>query len=124
MNASTLLAFAVLLAPIIFPLVSLLLQRLASNPKLSPTEQAALMGIAHYVVPAVEQTCGLLGGVSKKAEATRIISNILGDMGVSLSPAMIETAIESAVYNLNQLSQQTVKLPAVRPPAPSATPSR
>jgi hypothetical protein len=119
MNSSAILAVALLLAPVLFHLCAFLLARLSKDPKLSPSEQSALLGLSKYVVPAVEQTCGLLSGAGKKAEATRVLSSIFSELGVSVSPTMIEAAIESAVYALNASTDQTQKLPVVSPPSPS-----
>jgi LL-H family phage holin len=117
MNTDQLFTLITLLMPLV-----VFLAGIASHfifARLSPNQQQAVQELAHMVVPAVEQSCSLLNGEGKRQEATRLISELLQATGVKNVPtALISTAIEAAVYGMNQsvMNAQTAKMPAVQPP--------
>lgn len=67
--------------------------------KLTAQQFELLQEIATTVVQAVEQTSLNQPIMDKKAEALRVISEILASKGVNVSPEAIEAAIEAAVLN-------------------------
>jgi hypothetical protein len=54
------------------------------------------------VVSAVEQAGRDLKGAEKKAEAVRMATNLFEELKLPVSPALLETLIEEAVFLMNQ----------------------
>lgn len=123
MNLNTVSTLVYLVVSLVLLVVSLLMPKLAASIKLSPAQHQVVKEIADMVVPAIEQTCSLLSGPAKLQEATRVIGDLLAAANVHVSPALISTAIEAAVYAMNQSRSQavTVLRPAVVPPTTPPT---
>jgi LL-H family phage holin len=78
--------------------------------------QQKVFDVAQVVVPAVEQSAGMLVGPAKKQQAVVIIGDILGSLGLkNVSPALIDAAIEAAVYAMNSqtMTAQTAKVAVI-----------
>lgn len=90
---------------------------------MSPAQKhEQLKSVVRSVVAAVEQQCGAMDGPSKKKEAVRVASQLLGDMHLNVSPVLLDTLIEQAVLLLNSGNAQVdpqatqVGIPAVKLP--------
>lgn len=70
-----------------------------------PSRQAQLehaKSVTRMVVAGVEQTCDALTGPNKKSEATRLITQLLAEAHIQVSPTLVDALIEQAVYAVNQ----------------------
>lgn len=77
--------------------------RKAIEDRLIPVQQQAhVESLVRSCVMAVEQTCGSLIGPQKKFEAVRMAQGLLGEAGIHVSQAMLETLIEQAVFRIKQ----------------------
>ncbi len=70
--------------------------------KMPANQQGLVEKTVAQVVQAVEQAQALIPSQVKKDYATKAVQGILGSLGVKASPALIDTLIESAVYEMNQ----------------------
>lgn len=84
-----------------------------------PAQQRAnvnqVMTWAESVVHSVEQSMPLATGADKKATAVSDLVAIANAVGLHVPAALIETAIEAAVYALNEWHAYELK-----PPAPTS----
>lgn len=115
MTQTDILTLISLTSPLLVFLASFLAHKLYSH--MTPQQQTVVHDLANMVVPAVEQTCSALAGEAKRQEAVRIIGEILTSIGVkNVSSALINAAIEAAVFSMNQgrMTATTVKLPIVK----------
>lgn len=100
---------ALLLIPVIFPIVATLCQ-VAFNwykSTLPAAQQAKIQGVADrvqsitsYAVQAVEQTQQGEPGGNKKVTALALVSSLLAKEGITASPEQIDVFIEAAVLHL------------------------
>jgi len=67
-------------------------------------KQQLVSDLANTVVPAIEQACSDMSGEHKKLTAYQNMTGILKSLHVGVSPALVNLAIESAVYSLNAAS--------------------
>jgi LL-H family phage holin len=117
MNADTLITIVSLATPLLAFLASYLSHMIYQ--KLPTQDQAAVKQIADLVVPAVEQSASLLSGAGKKQEALRIATSIMNALGIKMNATLLESAIEAAVYAMNQQRQTSITV--MRPAVPVAT---
>lgn len=109
------------LAPIVFPMVVSLCVYLY-NRFVPPSKQAQLAhasSVVGVVVNGVEQACVAMNGPDKKAEATRLINQLLAESKLKVSPTLVDSLIEDAVYAINQKQgnalASTQVVPVVKP---------
>ncbi len=70
--------------------------------RLPENQHAIVTQVAQSVVNAVEQVYGPAAGTDKKTIAENRILDILKAMHITISPTLIDVAIEAAVYALKQ----------------------
>lgn len=87
-------------------------------PRLPAAQQARAKAIVSSVVRAVEQQSASLAGADKKAKAVQDIETILTSLKISVPSTLINTLIESSVYEINQI-QTTGNVGTVAPVAPA-----
>lgn len=97
------------LYPFLFALAAVLFHRLVA--KLPHNQQAMLSQIVQVTVNAVEQMGAGKTGLEKKQMALKMISDILQNLHITVSPALINALVESAVYGMNQ--SQSIKFSSV-----------
>jgi hypothetical protein len=112
MNDAQLLSLTSLLLPFVVSFAYSLYGKLPLSTKQKLTHIKNTVG---DVVQSVEQACSTMSGPDKKAEATRVIVGLLGEVKIHPNPLLVQTLIEQAVYTLNQQKQATVRLPRVVP---------
>lgn len=105
------------LYPFLFALAAVLFHWLVA--KLPHNQQAMLNQIVQVAVSAVEQMGAGKTGQEKKQMAIQMISDILQDLHITISPVLINALVEAAVYGINQ--SQTIKFPLVTVPVPVPT---
>ena len=109
------------LFPIVLPILVALVTVVGKYfwTRLPENQHAIILSVAQTAVQAVEQQHPNSLGSDKRVVAENIIVDILAAMHVKVAPALIDSAIESAVYVLN--NQNTIYQP-VPPttPAPAA----
>lgn len=92
-------------------------------PRLPHNVQLLVRRLAADAVASVQQTDGDLQGTQKRAAATQQILDALIGLGFkNVSPALISTALESAVYGLKQDMQLAQPAPVQQPEPVPATP--
>ena len=119
MNLDQVIQIVLLLLPLLpMPLIIASFKRL-ENRLVPASEQDRVKAIVRSVVMAVEQTCVMMAGPDKKGEAVRLISGLLAEHGLKVSPAMLDTLIEQAVYVVNQGQDPShatqMSIPVVQP---------
>jgi len=97
-------------------------------PKNKAAQVAALAATVHMVaapvVQMVEQTLPGVAGETKKAQAVTAVSDILAAGGLKVAPALVNAAIESVVYGMNQgnaINVPGLTTPALPEPIPVAS---
>lgn len=100
MNDTELLAVAPIIFPLIISLCVYLYQRFVPPSKQAQLAHAS--SIVGVVVNGVEQACAVMEGPDKKAEAIRIINQLLVEARLKVSPVLVDSLIEDAVYAINQ----------------------
>jgi Bacteriophage holin of superfamily 6 (Holin_LLH) len=84
-------------------------------PKLPAAQQARAKAIVSSVVSAVEQSSTSLAGADKKAKAVQDVESILTALKISVPSTLINTLIESSVYEINQAQTTGNVTPAPAP---------
>jgi LL-H family phage holin len=97
------------LYPFLFALAAVLFHRLVA--KLPHNQQAMLNQVVQVAVSAVEQMGAGKTGLEKKQMAIKMIRDILLDLHITASPALINALIEAAVYGFNQ--SQSIKFSSI-----------
>ncbi len=104
--------------PVVLPIVQGIVQQLLKyiESKMSSAQLAQAEKYVGLAVTAIEQTVQDLPGENKKAQAEALISTLLKDAKVSVSPAIIDSLIEATVSQLSASGMRaTTKLvPAIR----------
>ena len=110
-NANNVLTFIIWLLPLIpFAMIGVYLKGWTSRieAKFIPiAEQDHIKSIVRSAVTAVEQTCPQMLGPQKRSEAVRIISQLLNEHGLAVSPVMLDTLIEQAVFLIGKGNDPT-----------------
>lgn len=75
----------------------------------NPEAYESLYRIASVAVQSAEQMIGSKHGQEKKEYAKKIIAKFLKEKGIVLDLDVIEAAIESAVYNMNNYHYEIVE---------------
>lgn len=110
-NSNNVLTFIIWLLPL-FPWGYTLiagkaaLQRM-ENKFIPVAEQDHIKSIVRSAVTAVEQTCPQMLGPQKRSEAVRIITQLLSEHGLNVSPVMLDTLIEQAVFLIGKGNDPT-----------------
>lgn len=65
-------------------------------------QQDHIKSIVRTVVQAVEQVSPMMLGPQKRSEAVRLISQLLSEHNIQISPVMLDTLIEQAVFLMKQ----------------------
>jgi LL-H family phage holin len=104
------IALIAALVPIIVSLSAYLYKVLVG--KLPPQKQAILQQVATQAVQMAEQVVGPGNGAAKRAMAEEAINAGLKSLGVNVAPSLVNAAIESLVFALNQ---QQVTHPVLQP---------
>ncbi len=94
------LAFISALVPVVVSLAAYLYKMLVS--KLPVEKQALLQQIVTQAVHMAEQVVGPGNGVAKRAMAEEAVNACLKSMGMKVGPELVNAAIESVVFGLNQ----------------------
>jgi len=102
------------LFPVVLPILFALIAVVAKYfwTRLPENQHQLITSIANTAVTAVEQIYSGSPGSDKRMAAKNIIVDMLAAMHIKIAPALIDAAIESAVYALKQN--------AVAPVAPAA----
>lgn len=105
MNQDLLNALLIALMPFLVSIALTLFRVVLS--KLPENKQALAQQVAHIVVTAVEQMWKSAPGTNeeKKAEALKLASAMLKDLGLRISPVTLNALIESAVHSLPPTDQ-------------------
>ena len=110
-NANNVLTFIIWLLPLIpFAMIGVYLKGWTSRmeAKFIPVaEQDHIKSIVRSAVTAVEQTCPQMLGPQKRSEAVRIITQLLSEHGLNVSPVMLDTLIEQAVFLIGKGNDPT-----------------
>lgn len=96
--------------PILFALVAVVAKYFWT--RLPENQHQLITSIANTAVTAVEQIYSGSPGSDKRMAAENIIVDMLAAMHIKIAPALIDAAIESAVYALNQQKATTPQTPA------------
>ena len=111
------------LFPIILPILVALVTVVGKYfwTRLPENQHDIILSVAQTAVQAVEQVHPQSLGSDKRVSAENIIVDILSAMHVKVAPALIDAAIESAVYVLNQDAYMPLppKAPATQVQAPA-----
>ncbi len=93
-------ALVVALMPFLVSMALTLFRYLAA--KLPANKQAQMQQVAGIVVTAVEQTYKSMPGTNddKKAEALKLASAMLKDLGIKTTPESLSAYVEAAVHAL------------------------
>lgn len=93
-------------------------------PRLPKNVQDQVRAVAADVVPFVEQRAANLNSAQKFDAAAQRVTEIMRVLGFKSVPmALIETAIEAAVYDLNRATEVVHEVQAAQPvPADAQTP--
>ena len=94
------LALISAIVPVIVSLAAYLYKVLVG--KLPVEKQALLQQVVTQAVHMAEQVVGPGNGVAKRAMAENTINASLKSMGVNIAPELVNAAIESGVFALNQ----------------------
>ncbi len=94
------LALISAIVPIIVSLAAYLYKVLIG--RLPAQKQALLQDIATQAVHMAEQVMGPDNGAAKRAMAEETINAGLKSMGINITPPLVNAAIESLVFSLNQ----------------------
>lgn len=110
-NSNNILTFIIWVLPLVpFGLIAVYLkgwtQRI-ENKFIPVAEQDHIKSIVRSAVTAVEQTCPQLFGPQKRSEAVRIITQLLNEHGLQVSPVMLDTLIEQAVFLIKKGNDPT-----------------
>lgn len=105
-----LLALAPYVAPPLIGAVAVLVR--AAYEKMPSSKQALAQQVVGAVVAGVQQQATANGAI-KKQMAVETASSILDSYGVKVSPALINTLVESTVYSIK--SVETQSLPPAMP---------
>jgi hypothetical protein len=100
------LALISAIVPLIVSLAAYLYKVLVG--KLPEQRQALLQQVATQVVHMAEQVIGPGNGVAKRAMAEDAINACLRSLGVNVAPSLVNAAIESVVFSLNQQAPHLV----------------
>lgn len=102
------------LFPVVFPILVAMIAVVGKFfwNRLPENMHQVILGVATTAVTAVEQLYGNDPGHAKKAAAESMIVDMLAAMHVKVAPALIDAAIESAVYALKQNGVTTPATPA------------
>lgn len=100
MNDAQVLALTQILFPLVVSAAVYLYKKYVPPSKQAQLEHAK--SVTRMVVAGVEQTCVALTGPNKKSEATRLITQLLGEAHITVSPTLVDALIEQAVYAINQ----------------------
>jgi len=79
--------------------------------KLPAQKQALVQQVATQAVHMAEQVVGPGNGVAKRALAEDAINACLKSMGMNVTPSLVNAAIESVVFSLNQRAPHLVIQP-------------
>lgn len=112
LTTAQILSLTGVLLPFLASLAAYLYKRFVPASKQEQFAHAAQ--VASSVVQAVEQACAAMSGPDKKAEATRLINQLLAQAGIKVDPTLVEVLIEQMVLALNQMQSPTRELPAVK----------
>lgn len=92
-------------------------------PRLPKNVQDQVRAVANDVVPFIEQRAGTLDGPQKFAAASQKVVEVMALLGFKSVPAaLVEVAIEAAVYDLKRATQVVQDVQAAQP-AVSAQPT-
>ena len=100
------LALISAVVPVIVSLAAYLYKVLIS--KLPDQKQALLRQVATQAVHMAEQVIGPGNGVAKRAMAEDAINACLKSLSVNVAPSLVNAAIESVVFSLNQQAPHLV----------------
>ena len=111
MNQDVMNAALVALMPFLVSAAVALFHRMYA--KLPANKQAQAQAIATVVVPAVEQMWKNApgSGVQKKAEALKLASAMLSDLGLKITPDTLNVYVEAAVRALPAKDVESPILP-------------
>lgn len=99
MSTDTITQIVILLFPVVSGIVAVAAKHLFT--KLPAAQRDAAKGIIGEVVTAIEQTAAGMPGTDKKGQAEVLISQMLKDAKVSVTPTTLNTLLEAAVHTLN-----------------------
>ncbi len=100
------LALISAIVPVIVSLAAYLYKVLVG--KLPEQKQALLQQVATQAVHMAEQVVGPGNGIAKRTMAEDAINTCLKSLGVSVDPSLVNAAIESVVFSLNQRAPHLV----------------
>jgi len=103
------LALIAAIVPVIASLAAYLYKLLIG--KLPEQKQALLQQIATQAVHMAEQVIGPGNGIAKRTMAEGAINASLKSLGVNIAPSLVNAAIESVVFSLNQQAPHLVIQP-------------
>ncbi|MBV9713208.1 MAG: phage holin [Ktedonobacteraceae bacterium] len=101
-----LLALISAIVPLIVSLAAYLYKVLVG--KLPAQKQMLLQQIAIQAVHMAEQVGGSGNGAAKRAMAENAINESLKSLGMNVAPSLVNAAIESVVFSLNQQAPKLV----------------
>lgn len=106
---ATNVAYFIALFPVVFPIVEGLVQSLIRyiESRMSPAQVAQATILIGHAVTAVEQMYADLPGGNKKVQAEALISTLLKEAKINVSPATIDTLLEAAVHSLTVTGMTT-----------------
>jgi len=110
-NSNNILTFIIWILPLIpFGMLGVYLKGWTvriENKFIPVAEQDHIKSIVRSAVTAVEQTCPQMLGPQKRSEAVRVITQLLNEHGLNVSPVMLDTLIEQAVFLIGKGNDPT-----------------
>ena len=111
----TLEVFLSVYLPLVIPVVVYLVQFILSR---SPDKiHNRVLDITHVAVGAIEQAHQDSSGAAKKSAALGLITQVLKDSHIRVSPALIDASVEYVVGLMNGLATPSIPPTPIVPPA-------